>query len=61
MKREILNKLKIWKKSPSRKPLILTGARQVGKTWAIQEFGRTQFKNTAYIMFEKNENMRQTF
>jgi predicted AAA+ superfamily ATPase len=41
--------------------LILTGARQVGKTWAIQEFGKTQFKNVAYIMFEKNENMWQLF
>ncbi|GHT02750.1 ATPase [Bacteroidia bacterium] len=61
MKREILNKLEIWKNSSNRKPLILTGARQVGKTWAIQEFGRTQFKNTAYIMFEKNENMRKLF
>ncbi|MDR1543155.1 MAG: ATP-binding protein [Prevotellaceae bacterium] len=61
MKREIIHKLKNWKNSPSRKPLILTGARQVGKTWAIKEFGKTQFKNTAYIMFEKNENMRKLF
>ncbi|MDR0863977.1 MAG: AAA family ATPase [Candidatus Symbiothrix sp.] len=61
MKREIIHKLEIWKNSSNRKPLILTGARQVGKTWAIQEFGRTKFKNTAYIMFEKNENMRKLF
>ncbi|MDR1679268.1 MAG: ATP-binding protein [Prevotellaceae bacterium] len=61
MKRDILKKLKDWKNSPTRKPLILTGARQVGKTWAIREFGTIQFKNVAYIMFEKNENMRQLF
>jgi predicted AAA+ superfamily ATPase len=61
MKRDILKKLENWRKSPDRKPLILTGARQTGKTWAIKEFGKTKFKNTAYIMFEKNENMRKLF
>jgi predicted AAA+ superfamily ATPase len=61
MKRYIVNQLDKWKNSPNRKPLILTGARQVGKTWAVQEFGKTSFKNTAYIMFEKNENMRRLF
>ena len=61
MKRNILKKLNDWKKSPERKPLILTGARQTGKTWAVKEFGKTQFKNTAYVMFEKNENMRKLF
>ena len=61
MKRDILKKLENWKNSQNRKPLILTGARQVGKTWAIQEFGKTHFKNVAYIMFEKNENMRRLF
>jgi len=61
MKRDILLKLENWRKTPEHKPLILTGARQTGKTWAIKEFGRTKFKNTAYIMFEKNENMRRLF
>ena len=61
MKRDILLKLENWKNSSERKPLILTGARQTGKTWAIQEFGKTKFKDTAYIMFEKNENMRKLF
>ena len=59
MKRDITNKLAIWKNSNDRKPLILTGARQVGKTWALKEFGRQYYKNTAYIMFEKNENMKK--
>ncbi|MDR0872463.1 MAG: hypothetical protein LBN27_03210 [Prevotellaceae bacterium] len=49
MKREILNKLEIWKKSPNRKPLILTGARQVGKTWAIQEFGAFRIKELSTL------------
>jgi predicted AAA+ superfamily ATPase len=61
MKRDILQKLENWKNSANRKPLVLTGTRQVGKTWIIQEFGKTQFKNVAYIMFEKNENMRKLF
>ncbi|MDR2063241.1 MAG: DUF4143 domain-containing protein [Candidatus Nomurabacteria bacterium] len=61
MKRDILNKLLDWRNSSNRKPLILTGARQVGKTWAMKEFGRQFYKNTAYIMFEKNENMQKLF
>lgn len=61
MKRDITNKLAIWKSSNNRKPLILTGARQVGKTWALKEFGKQYYKNTAYIMFEKNENMKKLF
>jgi predicted AAA+ superfamily ATPase len=61
MERDIFNQLDKWKNSLTRKPLILTGARQVGKTWAIQEFGKTRYRNVAYIMFEKNENMRQLF
>jgi len=61
MNRDILKKLGNWRELPERKPLILTGARQTGKTWAIKEFGKMQFKNTAYIMFEKNENMRKLF
>ncbi|MDR1552241.1 MAG: ATP-binding protein [Prevotellaceae bacterium] len=61
MNRNILLKLDKWKNSSERKPLILTGARQTGKTWAIKEFGKAKFKNTAYIMFEKNENMRRLF
>ncbi|MDR3244272.1 MAG: AAA family ATPase [Elusimicrobiota bacterium] len=61
MKRLIINQLLQWKQSKDRKPLILTGARQVGKTWTMQEFGRQHFQNTAYIMFEKNKNMEKLF
>jgi predicted AAA+ superfamily ATPase len=61
MKRDIIGKLARWKQSAERKPLILTGARQVGKTWALREFGRQHYKTVAYIMFERNQNMKQLF
>ena len=47
MERLILNKLLAWKNSPYRKPLILKGVRQVGKTWILKEFGRRCYANTA--------------
>ncbi|OQA21531.1 MAG: hypothetical protein BWY60_00626 [Actinobacteria bacterium ADurb.Bin346] len=50
-----------WKNSSNRKPLILKGARQVGKTWLLKEFGKTQFKKFAYINFEDNERMKNLF
>ncbi len=49
MKRIILNKLIAWKDDPSRKPLILMGARQVGKTWIMKHFGELCFQNVAYV------------
>lgn len=61
MKRRIVEDLAKWQNSPRRKPLILTGARQVGKTWALQEFGRTHYKNVAYILFENNSSMSDLF
>lgn len=61
MDRDIVDKLAKWKDSPNRKPLILTGARQVGKTWALQEFGRTHYDKVAYIVFENNPNMASLF
>lgn len=61
MKRFAIEKLIEWKKSPRRKPLLLLGARQVGKTWLMDEFGKTCFKNTAYIRFDKNPLMRSVF
>ncbi len=50
-----------WKKSDYRKPLIVLGARQVGKTWLIQEFGRSEYKQTIYINFEKMKILRNLF
>jgi len=61
MKRKLLENLIEWKNRKAHKPLILEGARQVGKTWLMQEFGKTQYKKVAYINFDRNLKMRETF
>ena len=61
MERFILKKLLAWKNSPYRKPLILKGVRQVGKTWILKEFGRRYYENTAYFNFDENEEYKQFF
>lgn len=61
MERTVLAKLLDWKNSPYRKPLILKGVRQVGKTWALKEFGRRHYDNTAYFNFDENEEYKQFF
>ncbi len=61
MERAVFQKLDQWKNSPRRKPLILRGARQVGKTWVMKEFGRRCFKNMAYVNFDNNSAMKQIF
>jgi len=61
MKRYAMESLKRWKNSARRKPLMVYGARQVGKTWLMQEFGRTEFKNVLYLNFDKNEKARRIF
>ena len=61
MKRYAIERLIEWKTSKKRKPLILRGARQVGKTWLMKEFGATHFENIAYIDFDNNERMRILF
>ena len=61
MDRFALEKLKQWKEKKNRKPLIIRGARQVGKTWLMKEFGRTCFKKVAYVNFDSNARMRQVF
>jgi len=50
-----------WKESKFRKPLIISGARQVGKTWLMKEFGRQQYQKCAYINFDNNERMESLF
>ena len=50
-----------WKNSPGRKPLIIRGARQVGKTWLMREFGKTEYVKYAYINFDNNARMRALF
>jgi len=61
MDRKIMGYLQAWKENPHRKPLILQGARQVGKTWSILEFGRTHYDNVAYFNFETNPKLNKTF
>ena len=61
MYRFALENLKKWKNSAYRKPLIIEGARQVGKTWLMKEFGRLEYEDTAYINFDENSMMRDLF
>ena len=61
MERIAYRQLLEWKNSGTRKPLILQGARQVGKTWILKDFARREYKNLAYISCENNERMRELF
>ena len=61
MYRKIMNFLETWRENKHRKPLILQGARQVGKTYSILEFGRKHYDNVAYFNFETNPRLNQTF
>jgi uncharacterized protein len=61
MKRDIYKSLEEWKKSSRRKPLILNGARQVGKTYALKHFGRASYQRIAYLNFEKDAKLGQYF
>ena len=61
MYRYKINELADWKLSKHRKPLIILGARQVGKTWLIQEFGKQEYKQVVYVNFEKMKVVRNLF
>ena len=61
MYRTAIEKLLKWKKSKYRKPLIIEGARQVGKTWLMQEFGKQEYADTIYINFDSNPSMAELF
>lgn len=61
MKREAMDRLITWEQSSQRKPLIIRGARQVGKTWLIQEFGKQRFSQTAYLSFFDNADIHHVF
>ena len=61
MYRKIQEKLKEWKSSPFRKPLVVQGARQVGKTYSITEFGEKNYDNVAYFNFQTNTALNRTF
>ena len=61
MERELFAKLEHWKNKKNRKPLIIQGARQVGKTWIMKEFGARFYENTVYINFDNNQAMKDVF
>lgn len=61
MYRSAINELLQWKHKDNRKPLIIMGARQVGKTWLMKEFGRTNYDKVAYISFYNNQRMDDVF
>ncbi|MFI3208874.1 MAG: AAA family ATPase, partial [Eubacteriales bacterium] len=61
MEREIMKQLLQWKGKSDRKPLIIEGARQVGKTWIMKEFGKCAYESTLYINFDNNVQMATLF
>ena len=61
MRRFFTTNLEKWANSPFRKPLVLSGARQVGKTWILKEFGRTHFARVAYVNFERHPELGGLF
>lgn len=61
MKRKIMNKLRNWKNSPNRKPLVLLGARQVGKTWIMKYFGELEFESVAYVNCDEEPLAKELF
>lgn len=61
MKRNALRDLMSWKANAERKPLVLKGARQVGKTWLMKEFGKTQYKNYVYFNFDEEDELKSIF
>lgn len=61
MERLIFKELEKWKQTESRKPMVLDGARQVGKTWTLQEFGKRQFRACAYFNCDGNDRLKEIF
>ena len=61
MRRTLMEQLVAWKNSPRRKPLIINGARQVGKTWLLKEFGRVHFESVAYVSLDNDPLARSYF
>lgn len=61
MNRYLINEMVVWKNSKNRKPLIIQGARQVGKTWLMKEFGKREFEQVVYLNFESSSRLRNLF
>ena len=61
IEREVINKFKAWKEAPDRKPILLKGARQIGKTWAMETFGKECFKYCVKFDFDKQQELKSVF
>ena len=61
MRRSAIEDLKKWKESAERKPLVLRGARQVGKTWLMKEFGKSCYENFVYFNFDEEDELKSIF
>ena len=61
MERTVIRKMIEWKNSDCRKPMILKGARQVGKTWIMKEFGRKYYENYTYFNFDEEDSLASIF
>ena len=61
MYRELYEQLLKWKNGTHRKPLIINGARQVGKTYLLKEFGKTEYEKVSYVSLDRNEKAREVF
>jgi hypothetical protein len=61
MRRNALEPLKRWKSSEDRKPMLLKGARQVGKTWLMKEFGQSCYQHTVYLNFDEEDELKSIF
>lgn len=61
LKRNAISELILWKNSPERKPMVLKGARQVGKTWLMKEFGRNYYENFVYFNFDEEDELKSIF
>ena len=61
LKRNAISELIRWKNSTERKPMVLKGARQVGKTWLMKEFGQNYYDNFVYFNFDEEDEMKSIF
>ena len=61
MKRNATEALIKWKNDEERKPLVLKGARQVGKTWLMKEFGKNHYENFVYFNFDEDDDLKSVF
>lgn len=61
MKRNAMQDLVQWKNDEERKPMVLKGARQVGKTWIMKEFGRRYYESYVYFNFDEEEELKSIF